>query len=40
LTRARESLADTALPEDRKYREVWAGLMRVLLSSNEFVTLD
>jgi hypothetical protein len=40
LTRGRESLAGTALQEDKKYREVWASLMRVLLSSNEFVTLD
>ena len=40
LTRARESLAGTSLPEDRKYREAWASLMRVLLSSNEFLTLD
>jgi Protein of unknown function (DUF1553)/Protein of unknown function (DUF1549)/Planctomycete cytochrome C len=40
LTRAKESLDGSALPEDRKYREVWASLMRVLLSSNEFFTLD
>ena len=40
LTSARESLEGTSLPEDRKYREAWASLMRVLLSSNEFLTLD
>jgi hypothetical protein len=40
LTRGRESLAGTSLPEDRTYREAWASLMRVLLSGNEFLTLD
>ena len=29
-----------AVPEDRKNRESLAALMRVLMSSNEFVTLD
>ncbi|HTS67002.1 MAG TPA: PSD1 and planctomycete cytochrome C domain-containing protein [Candidatus Acidoferrales bacterium] len=40
LAQARESLAGTAVPEDRKNREALAALMRVLLSANEFVTLD
>ena len=40
LTAARASLAATAVPEYRKNREAWASLMRVLLSSNEFLTLD
>jgi hypothetical protein len=40
LTRGRESLAGSALAEDRTYREAWASLMRVLLSSNEFLSLD
>jgi hypothetical protein len=40
LIRARESLAGTSLSEDRTYREAWASFMRVLLSSNEFLTLD
>ena len=40
LTSARESLASTPMLEDRTYREAWASFMRVLLSSNEFLTLD
>jgi hypothetical protein len=40
LIHARESLAGTSLLEDRMYREAWASLMGVLLSSNEFLTLD
>jgi len=40
LTQARASLGGTAVPEDRKNREALAALMRVLMSSNEFVTLD
>ena len=40
LTAARASLAETAVPDDRKNREAWASLMRVLLSSSEFLTLD
>ena len=40
LTQARASLGGTAVPEDRKNRESLAALMRVLMSSNEFVTLD
>ena len=40
LTAARASLADTAIPDDRKNREALASLMRVLLSSSEFLTLD
>jgi hypothetical protein len=40
LAAARGSLKDTAIATDRCNREAWAALMRVLLSSNEFVTLD
>jgi hypothetical protein len=40
LTKARSSLDGTAVPEDRKNRESLAALMRVLMSANEFVTLD
>jgi Protein of unknown function (DUF1553)/Protein of unknown function (DUF1549)/Planctomycete cytochrome C len=40
LAAARGSLKDTAIATDRRNREAWAALMRVLLSSNEFVTLD
>jgi hypothetical protein len=40
LTHARASLAGTAVPQDRKNREALAALMRVLMSANEFVTLD
>jgi hypothetical protein len=40
LTKARASLGETAVPEDRKNRESLAALMRVLMSANEFVTLD
>jgi hypothetical protein len=40
LAQARESLGGTAVPEDRKNRESLAALMRVLMSANEFVTLD
>jgi hypothetical protein len=40
LTKARDALASSALSEDRKYREAWASLMRVLLASNEFLMLD
>jgi hypothetical protein len=40
LTQARGSLGSTAVPEDRKNRESLAALMRVLMSANEFVTLD
>jgi hypothetical protein len=40
LGSARGSLAETAVPEYKKNREAWASLMRVLLSSNEFLTLD
>jgi Protein of unknown function (DUF1553) len=40
LVQARESLAGSSMPDDRRYREAWASLMRVLLSSNEFLTLD
>lgn len=40
LARARAALAGTAIPEDRRNREALASLMRVLLSANEFVTLD
>ena len=40
LASARGSLEGTAVPEYKKNREAWASLMRVLLSSNEFLTLD
>ena len=40
LVSARDALASSSMTEDRKYREAWASLMRVLLSSNEFLTLD
>jgi hypothetical protein len=40
LISARESLAGTPMLEDKMYREAWASLMRVLLSSNEFMTLE
>jgi hypothetical protein len=40
LTAARGSLRDTGVAEDKQNHEVWASLMRVLLSSNEFLTLD
>ncbi len=40
LTAARASLAGTAIPDDRKNREALASLMRVMLSSSEFLTLD
>jgi hypothetical protein len=40
LVKARQSLRGTAAPPDQWNRQAWASLMRVLLSSNEFVTLD
>ena len=40
LDHARQSLRGTAAPPDQWNRQAWAGLMRVLLSGNEFVTLD
>ena len=40
LAGARESLQDSAVPDDEWNRNAWASLMRVLLSSNEFLTLD
>jgi hypothetical protein len=40
LAAARASLGGTAVPEYKKNREALASLMRVLLSSNEFLTLD
>ena len=40
LSAARASLGATAVPEYRKNREALASLMRVLLSSSEFLTLD
>ncbi|MCU1232451.1 MAG: hypothetical protein JWP63_418 [Candidatus Solibacter sp.] len=40
LTSARTSLGGTAVPEYKKNREALASLMRVLLGSNEFLTLD
>ena len=40
LISARETLAGTPMLEDKTYREAWASLMRVLLSSTEFMTLE
>lgn len=40
LLKARAALAGSAVKENGKYREAWASLMRVLLSSNEFLSLD
>jgi len=40
LGAARKSLHDTAVPDYQWNRQAWASLMRVLLSSNEFITLD
>ena len=40
LAQARASLGETAVPEDRRNREALGALMRVLMSANEFVTLD
>ena len=40
LAAARASLKDTAVPDDKRNREAWAAFMRVLLASNEFLSLD
>ena len=40
LSAARASLSATAVADDRKNREALSSLMRVLLSSSEFLTLD
>ena len=40
LAAARQALAGTDVPEPQKNRDAWASLMRVLLSTNEFLTLD
>ncbi len=40
LASARQSLAETATPEWQRTRAVWASLMRVLLGTNEFMTVD
>ncbi len=40
LAGARRALADSGAEEDRIYRDSWASLMRVLLATNEFLTLD
>ncbi|MDP8980680.1 MAG: PSD1 and planctomycete cytochrome C domain-containing protein [Acidobacteriota bacterium] len=40
LDSARQSLHGTAVPDYQWNRQAWASLMRVLLSSNEFITLD
>jgi hypothetical protein len=40
LAAARHSLQGTAVAEYQQNRQAWASLMRVLLSTNEFVTLD
>jgi hypothetical protein len=40
LMDARADLKETGMPEDQRIRESWESLMRVLLGSNEFLTLD
>src|SRR5215470_9911804 len=40
LIAARGSLNETPVPDDKRNREAWAAFMRVLLSTNEFFTLD
>jgi hypothetical protein len=40
LQKARREVNGIALPADGKARSAWTGLMRVLLSSNEFFYVD
>ena len=40
LAAARKSLTDSAVPDWQRNRETWGSMMRVLLASNEFLTLD
>jgi len=40
LAKAREALGSAAMPDFQRTREAWASLMRVLLSSNEFLILE
>ncbi len=40
LDRVRHDLEGSTVAEDQRNRQAWASLMRVLLSSNEFLTLD
>ncbi len=40
LSQARKALEETEVPADRRNRQAWSSLMRVLLSSNEFFYLD
>ncbi len=40
LTSARKSLQGTGVPDYQWNRQAWSSLMRVLLASSEFVTLD
>jgi hypothetical protein len=40
LIDARKSLEGTAVADFQWNRQAWAALMRVLLSSNEFLSLD
>lgn len=40
LADVQQSLKGAAMAEDRRTREAWISLMRVLLSSNEFLTLE
>ncbi len=40
LAAAERSLENSAVVEEQRPREAWSSLMRVILSSNEFLTLD
>jgi len=40
LASARKSLQGTGVPDYQWNRQAWASLMRVLLASNEFVSID
>jgi hypothetical protein len=40
LTKARESLGSTDMPEPQRAKAAWASLMRVLLATNEFMVVE
>jgi hypothetical protein len=40
MATARKSLEGTGVPEFQRNRQAWASFMRVLLASNEFVSID
>jgi hypothetical protein len=40
MAAARKSLEGTGVPDFQRNRQVWASFMRVLLASNEFVSID